>query len=728
MRSLRNCETQVLRIVRLAALVLCGTLLAPGARASLTGEIAGQIVDDRTGQPVVGVRVEIIGSPYEALSDEDGEYYILEVPAGTFSLRFSALGFKTVTKENARVLLDLTTPVNVRLSAREARITDPITVLAERPLVQKDLTATRYTVTAEQMAFLPNAVGVDDVLLNISGALSDADGSLHVRGGRSGALTYIYDGIQVTDPFTRALGLRIVPHFLEEINLTSGGFPAEYGEAGSGVVNAVTREGGSNFTGSVKLYDGSTHQYDRFVGNIGDLGRSDNQTFSANFSGPLEFLGLNRTSFFIAAEGLRDGGFLPHSFSETKTFTGKLSTRPAPNLKLTATGTFYDSEADHYFHRDINGISYDLNLDGLGRIEREAASYGLRASFTPNPQTVLTARVSRFETKFKLAPTHLFDVYWDQWPGFVADSTGAYDQANGTLHVDNYEFAPEYGFTGYTFGDDFNPRYSVRSTKYSAANAAIIRQINNRNRLKIGGEYRKYNIFWDEKQFYNPVPFGEKYNYFPSYGYVFAQHKLEYNEIIINAGLRYDNFSSRVDYLEDPLNAATSAVLVSSPKSQLSPRLGVSHPIAENTILRFNYGYFFQPPRFTTMFTNLDGEINSGFPLIGNPDLKPERTIAYELGLDHSLNNDMVLGITAYYKDIENLVATRAISFDPVNGIVTQFVNEDYSSVKGVDVSLTKRRTRHFSGRLSYSLMVARGNSPSERFAYVEFIGRPDTT
>ncbi len=204
------------------ALFLFGTLLTQTAQAGVTGKIAGQAVDDRTGQPIENVKVEVVGAPFDAITDDAGEFYILEIPAGEFTLRFSAPGYLSVTKEHARVLLDLTTPVNVRMLPRETEFSEPITVLADRPLVQKDLTATRYTVTAEQMAYLPNAIEVDDVLLNVSGTVADNEGELHVRGGRAGAVTYIYDGVQVTDPFTRTLGLRIVPHFLEEMGTASG--------------------------------------------------------------------------------------------------------------------------------------------------------------------------------------------------------------------------------------------------------------------------------------------------------------------------------------------------------------------------------------------------------------------------------------------------------------------------------------------------------------------------
>ena len=697
------------------------------ASASQTGKIAGVVLDSANGDPIVGARIEVVGTEYGGITDADGEYYILDVPAGAYQIRVIAPGFEWVTKEGARVLLDLTTPIDFTLGQRETEISEPITVVATRPLVQKDQTASRFTVTSEQIGRLPNAITLADVLANMSGAVVDRDGNIHIRGGRTGQVNYIYDGVTVTDPLFRNLGIRIVPDALEELNLTSGGMPAEYGEAGSAVVNAVTREGGKHFSGSIAIYDGLTQPYDRFSGDLGKLTRSENQIMRANFSGPIVFAKPLHANFFAAVEGLRDAGYLPHNFVESRHFTGRVTARPVAALKLSISGSYYQADGEYYDHSDVNGFSYDFNLDGLGLTRNRAEFLSVRGAYALSPSSILDLGVGHFQTSYKLAPTHLFDTHWSQWPGFVADSNGQYDPSNGTIHVDNYNLAAEYGYTGYTFGDDFDPRWKHQRSRYNSFTGSLVSQVNNRNEVKLGGEYRKYNIFWDEKQFLNPVPYGETYTYAPVYGHVFAQDKLEYQDVIINAGLRFDYLSSQVRYLVDPLDTV-QVWKTSTPKSQLSPRLGVSHPVAENTILRFNYGYFFQAPKFWTMYSNLDGEINSGYPRLGNPDLKPEKTISYEIGFDHTLSDDIVVGMTAYHKDVENLVATRALPQGPVGLAVTTFVNEDYSSIKGFDLHLAKRKSGILSGEINYSLMKATGNSPSETFAYYNYIGQEDTT
>ena len=198
-------------------------------------------------------------------------------------------------------------------------------------------------------------------------------------------------------------------------------------------------------------------------------------------------------------------------------------------------------------------------------------------------------------------------------------------------------------------------------------------------------------------------PYGEKYEQKPIYAMLYAQDKLEMRDFVINAGLRYDYLNSEVEYWPDVINKVEK--VKSSSKYQISPRLGVSHPISENSIIRFNYGYFFQVPNYRYMYTNLDGDVNTGLPLVGNPDLRAEKTIAYELGLNHMVNQDLRLDVTVYYKDVKDLIATRAEYLPGSITPVTRFVNDDYGSVKGLDITLEKVARGNFSGALVYSYM-----------------------
>ena len=112
------------------------------------------------------------------------------------------------------------------------------------------------------------------------------------------------------------------------------------------------------------------------------------------------------------------------------------------------------------------------------------------------------------------------------------------------------------------------------------------------------------------------------------------------------------------------------------------------------------------------MFTNLQGDLNTGLPLVGNPDMEPEKTIAYEFGLHHAFSSDLALKVTTYYKDVSNLTSTRMIRYP--GGSYTYYTNADYGSVKGFDVVLTKHRSNSLiAGSVNYSYMIAQGNASS---------------
>jgi len=711
------------RIYIVQVLVVCLAMLSLPVMlsASTTGKIAGYVEDEESGEPIPGATIRVVGTDIATQTDADGEYYIINLPAGTYALTVSVIGFATIEKENVRVLLDLTTPVDFAIEQVEIPLKGKIKVYAQSPPIQKDLTASRTTVTSDQISYIPNALSVQNIISNMAGTVVDRDNNIHVRGGRNGQVSYFFDGYSIQDPFVGRAGMRISPDAIEEVNLTSGGFPAEYGEALSGIVTAVSKDGGRDYHGKFKAYEGATYPYNVRTGEYGELKRTDIRAFSYNFSGPVPLLKSFDPTFFYAGEVLRDDGYLPHNENKAWTQTAKLRFTPSPNFKVTASGTFYGAEGQIYEHSNVNSKSYDFNLDGLGRHEGKAYLYGLKGDYQYSRNMIMNFSYNHFYTERKVAPDSLFDVYWDQWPGYSEDSNGVY---NGTIQDDNYNSAAEYFYTGFTYGDDFDPYYHKRSTEYDAVTMQVSSQINKFNYIRTGGEYRKYDIFWDDKQFYNLEPYGEKYSHDPVYAMLYFQDKIELKNFIVNAGLRWDYLNSEVDYWPNVLDTVNNARISSNSKSHWSPRLGISHPIGQNTVIRFNYGYFYQIPNFSLMYTNLDANLNTGLPLIGNPDLKPEKTIAYELGLNHMLGKDIRMDVTVYYKDITNLLATREIGLYGLNP-VTQFVNEDYGSVKGVDVTMTKLATGNFSGSLVYSYMIAKGNSSSAYEGYYDYITNP---
>ena len=171
----------------------------------------------------------------------------------------------------------------------------------------------------------------------------------------------------------------------------------------------------------------------------------------------------------------------------------------------------------------------------------------------------------------------------------------------------------------------------------------------------------------------------------------------------------YEKYMSAADYHE------TISDRFSKPQLMLSPRLGVSHPISEKSVLHFVYNYQRQLPQMQYIFTTgrpQDVIENPGSDIIvGNPELDDQTTITYEAGLQYQLHEDYVMDITAYFKNVYNYVSTVERE-DPADNTIKwdEYVSEDYGSVRGIDLNISKFLSNFFSGSAAYSLTWANGN------------------
>ncbi len=236
-------------------LVLILFALFSGLYAGTTGKISGVIVDANTGETLPGTNVIIDGSRMGAATDLQGHYSILNVPPGTYVLRASMIGYNETRVTNVVVSIDLTTEINFQLTETVLDAGETVTIVAERPQVVKDLTATTAIVGSEEMETLP-VTEVSEAIELQAGLIRDAGGGLHARGGRSGEVSYWVDGIPVTDVYDGGTVVDINKNMVQELQVVTGAFNAEYGQAMSGIVNIATKDGDNDFGGSFSTYFG----------------------------------------------------------------------------------------------------------------------------------------------------------------------------------------------------------------------------------------------------------------------------------------------------------------------------------------------------------------------------------------------------------------------------------------------------------------------------------------
>jgi len=247
--------------------------------ADVYGKIAGTVIDKKTKEPIVGAAVQVEGTTLGTLTDPDGSFRILSVPAGVHVILVQMVGYNTQRMVDITVSPGLTQTISIEIESKVIDLDRTIVVQSERQTIRMDETSTRRIVTSEKIRTMP-VTSVADLLRTQVGVVN-RDGQIHIRGGRSNELIYIVDGVELKDPLggrgpTESLNLS--GQDIENLSILKGGWDAEYGNATSGVINVATKSGRKVTSGHFELFTDDfgtdalnkySFNYDRFEFNIG---------------------------------------------------------------------------------------------------------------------------------------------------------------------------------------------------------------------------------------------------------------------------------------------------------------------------------------------------------------------------------------------------------------------------------------------------------------------------
>ena len=231
----------------------------------------------------------------------------------------------------------------------------------------------------------------------------------------------------------------------------------------------------------------------------------------------------------------------------------------------------------------------------------------------------------------------------------------------------------------------------------------------------------------------------------------YIQDKIEFDEMIVNIGFRYDYFKANtivpID-LRDPDNVKYYKILLSNydtsmvrineyepargeiidtvnvrgnkwgynyreaePVSNFSPRIGISYPITDRGVIHFSYGHFSQIPTFEQLYDNSEFEVWSGLKsTMGNGDLKPQQTVIYEIGLQQQLSDNIGIDVTGFYKDMRHLLGMEILT-TYTQDVYARYINRDYGNIRGITLALEKKRSNYFWATVDYTYQVAEGNA-----------------
>ncbi len=329
--TMQRTSLQAIDFLKLFIIMVAVVSIIQPLQAGTSGKISGIVTDVDTGTPLPGVNVVLEGQPLGASTDLKGQYYIINVPVGVYSIHASMIGYTEMRVKAVKVLGDLTTQIDFKLSTRVLEAGQIVEVVADRPMVQKDLTSGRSIVSAEDIKEMP-VESVSGIIQTKAGIVTDAGGAIHIRGGRSSEVSYLIDGVPMTNPAWGGISSTVENNAVQELQILSGTFNAEYGQAMSGVINIVTKEGSRDYQGSLSGYMGDYYTNHTKVFEHAKQYKYNNiKNLEGSFSGPVPGFG-EKLSFFTSGRYYQNGGYLRGEIQHQPGDVNYLSTRTVEEL------------------------------------------------------------------------------------------------------------------------------------------------------------------------------------------------------------------------------------------------------------------------------------------------------------------------------------------------------------------------------------------------------------
>lgn len=700
-----------------------------------TGKIRGRVISEDTNEPLVGANVLIIGTNQGTATGVDGNFTIINVRPGIYSVRFGYVGYKAKVVENIIVNSDQTTVLNISLEPTTL-IGEEVVVVAKRPIVEFNQTSTVVSINREDIKALP-IQNLKDIV-NLQAGVIDG----HFRGGRLGEVQYQIDGVNITNPYNNTSILEIDKSMIEEVQVISGTFDAKYGQAMSGIVNTVLRSGSEKFQIYGEIYGG-----DYFTGDVNRYPYNNSfspiglQNIQLSLSGPA---GIPQTTFFLNGRRYYNEGYLfgQRRFSpfDKHDFEKKIFTPSGDNSLVALNNRLEWSGQAKILNTSISNvqISYQNVFNYI-----KAKSYN--HSFRFNPDGTKTNYTTSFSQGLSWVHTLSEKMFYKinirqnyfQYKDFVYEDLydPRYLQAGAPKGDENYENG------AIVQGVDLG-RFKQETFSY-LLKGELTWQATNSDYVEAGFEWQLSKITFGPPGFFiyttidgvEQLQPREQYprmpglrTYHPLQIAAYLQDRIEWNDLVIRAGIRFELFDARSTIpsdLQNPANSITGAPESkpkrTSIKTAFAPRLGFSYPLTVQSSVYFSYGHFYQLPGLGLLYDNADysilDELQAGgisYGVMGNPDLKPEKTIQYEFGYKQAFSDFFGTQISFFYKDIRDLLGVQFVDTYTA-AQYARFTNIDFGQVYGFTFSIYQKNLGYFNSSLDYTLQYAFGNSSDPR-------------
>ena len=726
------------------------------------GKLVGKVVDAGTKEALIGANIVVLETQAGAATDVDGNYFILNINPGTYSVKVSYVGYAPKTLENVRVVSGITYELNVELSTDFTL--DEIVVI-DRKFFESKSTNTVKVIDSDQISRLP-VKGVTNIVSLQSGVVvQDGSGgvegnaTINVRGGRGSEVLYIVDGVPQNNVFTGANRSQVSDNSIEQVSFQVGGYEAKYGQAQSGIVNITTKSGSPVYN---LFADVVTSQY------LDDYGYN---LYTFNLSGPIIPGDQNNTIFLSAERGWfldSEPSAIDRTFTysldplESKTVTAKENMN-ASNWRFTGKtshsfGDFRLNLGANYNIRNYRSYTHTYaknNSEFNPANEQNNLSFSSRLTQTISNNSFWNLNLGYRKDGFEQYDPHFKDDLYA-----YGDSTIFANTFGVTLSRDGQRIQKDENNVFWAYGR-INNGYQKQENDVFNIDADFTSQISN-HLFEVGGGFN-YNIV--RSYFVAPVQLAalsdtltefEKFEILqpsvfgyditgknrtsssdgdfapkePVFAYAYVQDRFELEDLVLNVGLRMDYIDTKTDIMKDPSlpfaggsdpNDFDSGDFVEKESElEFSPRIGLGFPVTETTVFHAQYGRFIQNPALTDLYTgpyDLDQFISFDPQYVQDGSIKSEETIQYEVGFKQLFGDNAAMNITLFYKNIKGLVNRQLNFFQRVEGgeLRTYIapVNSDFGTTKGVAFSLDVTRLSYIGLSLQYTYSIAEGTGSS---------------
>ena len=733
-------------------------------KADGAGSINGRITDSKAGAGLPGVNIMIKGTYYGTASDLEGRYRLIDIPPGSYDLEVSIIGYKIILRTGVLIRSDSTVVIDFKMEETVLSFGEDVVVMGKKPLFDVDETSSIARVRREDIE-TKVVSSVEDILSEQIGVTTQ-DNEIHIRGGRIDESIFVVDGFSVKDPLSGYSGnLFVNADAIEELEIITGGYNAEYGQAMSGVVNIKLKEGRDHYEGSIK------YSSDRLVP---DHFNTDRIEF--NLGGPDLFfqtlpdmVGIDlpgRFSFFFNGYGKMYDGNLPvasklypHRYWSSPFFNdsvsdnimSKLAGRENNDWHLLYKTTWeisakkkvsfsYDASMNinqgYFMPRAFASTYFPYRymniLDNYNTITRDTRLLNMNWTHTLSNRSFYELNVGRFTT---MEHSAVQDLHWTEYQQRL-------DLEPINYNLDDTDLD---GNIFITYGDEFYdtgfaPEWYDLSSENTRMDIDWTIHTRSGHKLKTGFEHTitDIQVLDIDEPWSGSSGFGANYDYYNAktyFGAFYLQDRIIFEGMTLNIGVRNDYWIPG-RYVEDAINDTSSIIITEKArdifqketfdfpwfgnpykmKARLSPRFGISHPITDNDVLYFYYGHFSQLPTFQYVYAKINSKAQSAYQVFGNPNLNPKTTVQYELGVKHRFSEDQVLELKAYWKDMFDYETSQTIR--PSNPkyahlSFNMYFNADYARARGIEAILKSRLLTNWYVDLNFNYSIVTGKSSS---------------